>query len=76
MQELHHIGDSKEYDQSKRSPDTFWAEAVNIAVYILNRSYTKAVKDMTPLQAFSGKKPSVSHFRILEVIVCTCARCF
>ena len=50
--------------KAKGLPDTFWAEAVNTAVYILNRSYTQAVKDMTPLQAFSGKKPSVSHFRI------------
>ncbi|MCO5557407.1 hypothetical protein L7F22_010970 [Adiantum nelumboides] len=50
--------------KAKGLPDSFWAEAVNTAVYILNRSYTKAVKDMTPLQAFSGKKPSVSHFRI------------
>ncbi|MCO5596878.1 hypothetical protein L7F22_050948 [Adiantum nelumboides] len=46
--------------------DSFWAKAVNTAMYILNRSYTKAVKDMTPLQAFSGKKPSVSHFKIFE----------
>ncbi|MCO5566574.1 hypothetical protein L7F22_020251 [Adiantum nelumboides] len=50
--------------EAKGLPNSFWAEAVNIAVYILNRSYTKAVKDMTPLQAFSGKKPSVSHFKI------------
>ncbi|MCO5604434.1 hypothetical protein L7F22_058600 [Adiantum nelumboides] len=50
--------------KAKGLPNNFWAEAVNTAVYILNRSYTKAVKDMTPLQAFSGKKPSVSHFRI------------
>ncbi|MCO5613004.1 hypothetical protein L7F22_067277 [Adiantum nelumboides] len=50
--------------KSKGLPNIFWAEAVNTAVYILNRSYTKAVKDMTPLQAFSGKKPSLSHFKI------------
>ena len=50
--------------KAKGLPDTFWAEAVNTAVYILNRSYTKVVKDMTPLQAFSGKRTSVSHFKI------------
>ncbi|MCO5571668.1 hypothetical protein L7F22_025415 [Adiantum nelumboides] len=33
--------------KAKGLPDSFWAEAVNTAVYILNRSYTKAVKDMT-----------------------------
>ncbi|MCO5556773.1 hypothetical protein L7F22_010325 [Adiantum nelumboides] len=50
--------------KAKGLPDSFWVEAINTAVYILNRSYTKAVKDMTPLQAFYGKKPSVSHFGI------------
>ncbi|MCO5554063.1 hypothetical protein L7F22_007589 [Adiantum nelumboides] len=45
-------------------PNSFWAEAVNTAVYILNRSFTKAVKDMTPQQAYSGKKPCVMHFRV------------
>ena len=45
-------------------PDSFWAEAINTAIYILNRSFTKAVKDMTPHEAYSGKKPSVEHFRI------------
>ncbi|MCO5571443.1 hypothetical protein L7F22_025183 [Adiantum nelumboides] len=49
--------------KAKGLPDSFWAEAINTTVYILNRSYTKAVKDMTHLQAFSGKKPSVSHFK-------------
>ena len=49
--------------KGKVLPDTFLAEAINIVVYILNRSYTKVVKDMAPLQAFSGKKPSIAHFK-------------
>ena len=43
---------------------SFKAEACNTVVYILNRSYTKAVNEMTPLHAFFGKKPSAAHFRI------------
>ena len=39
-------------------PKYFWAEAV-IAVHILNRCPTKALKDKTPVEAWSGIKPSV-----------------
>ena len=51
--------------KGKGLPNQFWAEAVNTAVYILNRSYTKALKGQTPHEAYSGKKPFVSHFRTL-----------
>ena len=50
--------------KGKGFPTTFWALAVEIAVYILNCSFTKALKEMTPLQAFSGVKPSVAHFKV------------
>jgi hypothetical protein len=41
----------------------FWAEAIQTAVYLKNRSPTKAISDMTPLEAWSGNKPKVSHLR-------------
>lgn len=44
-------------------PEYLWAEAVNTAVYIRNRCPTKVLKDITPYEAWSGKKPIVSHFR-------------
>eukprot|EP00249_Psilotum_nudum_P001110 c13432_g1_i1 orf=159-365(+) len=47
----------------KGLPKSFWAEAVNTTVYILNRSFTKALKAKTPLEAYLGKKPSTSHFK-------------
>ena len=50
--------------KGKGLPNSFWAEAVSTAVYILNRSTTKAVEGMTPLQAYLGKKPSVAHFKV------------
>lgn len=46
----------------------FWAEAVATAVYLLNRSPTKAVKKRIPYKAWSGRKPEVSHFRIFGSI--------
>ena len=52
----------------KGLPKYFWAEAVNTTVHILNRCPTKALEDKTPVEAWSGIKPSVSHFKIFECI--------
>ena len=41
----------------------FWAEAVSTAVYLKDRNPTKALSDMTPLEAWSGRKPTVAHLR-------------
>ncbi|MCO5602658.1 hypothetical protein L7F22_056794 [Adiantum nelumboides] len=45
-------------------PRSYWAEACNTAVYIQNRSPTHALQDMTSFQAYYGRKPTVSHFRV------------
>jgi hypothetical protein len=44
-------------------PAVFWREAVVTAVYILNRSPTKALNDKTPYEAWHGRKPTISHLR-------------
>ena len=44
-------------------PQKFWAETLSTAVYLRNRSPTKAVKSMTPFEAFHEKKPDVKHLR-------------
>lgn len=41
-----------------------WAEAVNTAVYTLNRTATTQVKDSTPYELWTGKKPDLSHMKI------------
>ncbi|CAL8997273.1 unnamed protein product [Prunus brigantina] len=48
----------------KGMPLEFWAEAVNIAVYVLNRSPTKALDKKTPFEAYSGRKPGLKHLRV------------
>ncbi|KAB2616999.1 hypothetical protein D8674_012868 [Pyrus ussuriensis x Pyrus communis] len=48
----------------KKLPKTFWPEAVNWTIYVLNRCPTLSVKDITPQEAWSGVKPSVGHFRV------------
>ena len=42
---------------------TFWAEALSTAVYLRNRSITKAVYGKTPYEALTGEKPDVEHLR-------------
>ena len=54
--------------KEKGLPKYFWAEAVYTSVHILNRCPTKALKDKTPVEAWSGIKPSVSHFKIFGCI--------
>jgi hypothetical protein len=41
-----------------------WGEAAMTAIYVHNRSPHRILKDMTPEEAFSGKKPNVEHLRI------------
>ena len=45
-------------------PHRFWVEALSTAAYLINRSPTKTLSDMTPLQAWFGKKPNVKHLRV------------
>jgi hypothetical protein len=52
----------------KKIPKSFWPEAVNWIVHVLNRSPTLAVKSMTPEEAWSGIKPSVEHFRVFGCV--------
>lgn len=47
---------------------TFWPEAVNWSIHILNRSPILVVQNMTPEEAWSGRKPAVDHFRIFGCI--------
>ena len=42
----------------------FWAEAVVTAAYIRNRCGTKALKDKTPEEAWTGRVPTVGHLRV------------
>lgn len=44
-------------------PQTFWAEAVNAANYIRNRSPTSKLDGKTPHEAWFGEPPDVSTFR-------------
>ena len=42
---------------------------MSTAIYIINRTPTAAVHNVTPEERYSGKKPDLSH---LKVFVCIC----
>jgi hypothetical protein len=50
--------------KQRRMPAVFWGEAVVTAIYILNRSPTKALNDRMSYEAWHGHKPAVSHLRV------------
>lgn len=46
----------------------YWAEAVNTAVYLKNRSPTKAVMGSTPEESWTSQKVNVEHLRVFGCI--------
>ena len=54
--------------KSKKLPKEFWAEAVACAVYLSNRSLTRSVWGKTLQEAWSIRKPGISHLRVFGSI--------
>lgn len=50
----------------KKIPKTLWLEAANWTLYVLNRSTTVAVKNVTPEESWSSVKPLEDHFQVFE----------
>ncbi|CAL8999643.1 unnamed protein product [Prunus brigantina] len=48
----------------KGIPYEFWVEAINTAVYLLNRCPSKSLKKVTPFEAYTGRKPGITHLKI------------
>lgn len=46
-------------------PNSLWAEALNTATFLRNRSATRCLNNMTPFEAWSGQKPYVGFFRTI-----------
>ena len=49
-------------------PKSFWAEALNTATYLRNRSPSTANQGMTAFEALTGLKPNVDNLRIFGCI--------
>jgi len=50
--------------QSKGLSRNSWAEAINFGNYIVNRTPTKVLKNITLEEVWSSIKPDVSHFQV------------
>lgn len=48
---------------TKDLPLNLWAEAVNTAIYLLNRT-VPATNEVTPFEMWNGKRPCIDHLRI------------
>jgi transposase InsO family protein len=47
-----------------KTPDWFWAEAINAACYSINWLYLHRILKKTSYKLLTGKKPNVSYFRV------------
>jgi hypothetical protein len=54
--------------KAKKLPKQYWAEAVSYAVYLLNRCPTRSLQAITPEEAWSGHKLSVTHLRVFGCV--------
>jgi hypothetical protein len=54
--------------QSKGLSLKYWVEAINCGNYIVNRTPKKALKNITPEEAWTKIKPDLSHFRVFGSI--------
>lgn len=53
---------------AKDIPLKMWAEAVNCAIYLLNRNTSSQTGDVTPFELWHGVKPNLQHIRIFGSI--------
>ena len=59
---------AREMMNKKHPPKSYWAEAANKAIYLMNHCTTSRVHDITPHEKFYGKKPDLSHVKIFDWI--------
>ena len=50
--------------KEKKLPHVLWGEVVATSTYILNRCPTKKLKEVVPLEKWTGDKQSVSHLKV------------
>jgi hypothetical protein len=57
------MGMGRSMMKAKSMPGRFWGEAVNTAVFLLNRAPTQCVNGKTPFEVWNGFKPPVHFLR-------------
>jgi transposase InsO family protein len=49
-----------------KTPDWFWAEAINTAYYSINQLYLHQILNKKSYELLTGKKPNFSYFRVFR----------
>ena len=49
-------------------PHIFWVEVVSTATCIMNKTSTMAIRDVTPEERCTDKKPDLSHLKVFGCI--------
>jgi hypothetical protein len=63
------VATAKNMLKAKCLPRWFWGEVVNVVVYVMNGYPMKSVDNMTPFEAWHGRKPVVCQLRMFGCIV-------
>ena len=53
---------------SKKLSKRLWAEAINIACYIINRVFLRSGTSKTPYEIWKCKNPNVSYFHVFGCV--------
>lgn len=54
--------------KEKNLPDTFWGEEIATSAYVLNICPTNKLKEEIPIEKWTGRKQSVSHFKVFGYV--------
>ena len=65
---MHIVEVARALMSEKDMPKYYWAEVVHTAVYIMNRTPTAGIHDVTPEERFIGVKSDESHFKVFGCI--------
>ena len=53
---------------NKILPKNYWAKVVVVVVHILNISLKKAMRNISPYEAWFHRKPNVSHLKVFGCV--------
>jgi hypothetical protein len=62
------VGNIKCIFHAKSCIPNFWVEVINIATYILKRTWNKVLSGKNPLKARLREKPNINHMRVFRNI--------
>ena len=63
------VGMARSMLKASGLPGSFWGEAANTVVYILNRTTTRGTGGRTPYELWNGSTPAVHHLRTFGCMV-------